>query len=202
MFSKLKNIGKPITIIVLLFLVSAGIRASFAVSGARAEQSELPTPTPDEKDPSSVANTLNGRNPSTVLAEVLRREKLVAEREEEIKERYAQLSDYEQQVKQQIVALKEADENLRSTIAFAETAGETDLEMLTQVYENMKPKEAVELFEAMAPDFSAGFLSRMRPEIAAQILSGLTPEKAYSISAILAGKNANLEVTTSKSTTD
>lgn len=202
MFRKLKNIGKPITIIVLLFMVSAGMRASFAISSAQAEQSEPSTPILDEKDPSSEANTLNDRNPSTVLAEILQREKLVAEREEEIKERYAQLSDYEQQVKQQIVALKEADENLRSTIAFAETAGETDLEMLTQVYENMKPKEAVELFEAMAPDFSAGFLSRMRPEIAAQILSGLTPEKAYSISAILAGKNANLDVTTSNSTTD
>ena len=44
--------------------------------------------------------------------------------------------------------------------------------------------------KAMEPDFAAGFLGRMRPDAAAAVMAGLTPETAYSISVILAGRNA------------
>jgi flagellar motility protein MotE (MotC chaperone) len=46
------------------------------------------------------------------------------------------------------------------------------------------------LFETMAPDFAAGFLARMRPEAAAAVLSGMTPGAAYTVSVLLAGRNA------------
>ena len=68
---------------------------------------------------------------------------------------------------------------------------EDDLVQLTSVYENMKPKEAALLFERMSPDFAAGFLGRMRPEDAAAIMSGLPPELGYSISVLLASRNAD-----------
>jgi len=42
----------------------------------------------------------------------------------------------------------------------------------------------------MAPDFAAGFLSRMQPAAAAAIMAGMTPEQAYSISVLIAGRNA------------
>jgi flagellar motility protein MotE (MotC chaperone) len=42
----------------------------------------------------------------------------------------------------------------------------------------------------MAPDFAAGFLAQMRPDAAAAVLSGLDPNKAYTISVVLAGRNA------------
>ena len=71
-------------------------------------------------------------------------------------------------------------------------AVENDLAALTSVYENMKPKEAAPLFEAMDPVFAAGFLARMRPEVAAGIMAKLSPDAAYSISVILAGRNANV----------
>jgi flagellar motility protein MotE (MotC chaperone) len=47
------------------------------------------------------------------------------------------------------------------------------------------------LFERMSPDFAAGFLGRMRPEAAAAIMSGLPPELGYSISVLLASRNAD-----------
>jgi flagellar motility protein MotE (MotC chaperone) len=79
-------------------------------------------------------------------------------------------------------------------MAQSEVAAEDDLSRLTSVYENMKPKEATEVFARMAPEFAAGFLGRMRPDAAALILSGLDPDKAYSISVLLAGRNANAPV--------
>ncbi len=42
----------------------------------------------------------------------------------------------------------------------------------------------------MAPEFAAGFLGRMRPDAAAAVLAGLKPDKAYSISVMIAGRNA------------
>ena len=86
--------------------------------------------------------------------------------------------------------LASAEQSLLATISLSETAAERDLERLTSVYENMKPKDAAVLFEQMAPEFAAGFLGRMRADAAANILAGLEAETAYSISVLLAGRNA------------
>ena len=56
----------------------------------------------------------------------------------------------------------------------------------------MKAEQAAALFEQMEPSFAAGFLGRMRADAAAAILSGLEPELAYSISVVLAGRNADV----------
>ncbi|KIN65935.1 hypothetical protein Z945_982 [Sulfitobacter noctilucae] len=87
--------------------------------------------------------------------------------------------------------LEEAEANLRRTLSLTDGAAEDDLARLTAVYENMKPKDAAALFATMEPDFAAGFLGRMRPDYAAAVMTGLPPDVAYSISVILAGRNAN-----------
>ena len=88
--------------------------------------------------------------------------------------------------------LAAAEEKLNETLARADGASEADLTRLTDVYQSMKPKDAAALFATMAPEFAAGFLGRMRPEASAAILSGMSPENAYTISVILAGRNANV----------
>ena len=52
--------------------------------------------------------------------------------------------------------------------------------------------QAAALFQLMEPSFAAGFLGRMRADAAAAILAGLEPDLAYSISVVLAGRNANV----------
>jgi flagellar motility protein MotE (MotC chaperone) len=42
----------------------------------------------------------------------------------------------------------------------------------------------------MDPEFAAGFLSRMQPAAAAAVLAGMAPDSAYSISVLIAGRNA------------
>jgi flagellar motility protein MotE (MotC chaperone) len=77
-------------------------------------------------------------------------------------------------------------------VAVADQAADADVTRLVTMYENMKPKEAAPLFEVMAPDFAAGFLARMRPDAAASVLAGLNPKTAYTISVIMAGRNAGV----------
>ena len=60
------------------------------------------------------------------------------------------------------------------------------------IHENMKPKDAAALFEEMAPEFAAGFLGRMRPDAAGAVMAGLDPKTAYTISVLLAGRNADV----------
>jgi len=87
------------------------------------------------------------------------------------------------------VVLEDAENRLADTLALADNAAEKDLERLTSVYENMKPKEAADIFETMDVTFAAGFLSRMRPDAAAGILSNVDKTLAYAISVAMAGRN-------------
>lgn len=126
-----------------------------------------------------------------VLAALDDREARVAARESELQDREQALAVAETQIQRNMVALEAAESRLAATMARASTAAEEDLERLTSVYENMKPKDAAPVFAAMDPKFAAGFLGRMRPDVAAAILAGLAPESAYAISALLAGRNAD-----------
>ena len=126
-----------------------------------------------------------------ILAELAERESRVADREKKIKSHFATLKLAETEIQKNLVALEQAEKDLEKTMALAAVAAETDLTQLTTVYENMKPKKAAELFQEMPPEFAAGFLGRMRPDSAAAIMAGLDANIAYSISVVLAGRNAN-----------
>ena len=120
-----------------------------------------------------------------------KREGRLDEREKELLSRARALEVTGQEVDAKLAELEAAEDELRDLISVAQTAAEDDLSRLTNVYESMKPKEAAALFEQMDPEFAAGFLSRMSPEAAAGVMAGLTPQVAYTISVVLAGRNAN-----------
>lgn len=120
------------------------------------------------------------------------RENRIKQRETRLENRMQALRVSEEQVDLKLAALVATESALFETLALADKAAEGDLARLTTVYENMKPKDAAALFEEMAPDFAAGFLARMRSDAAAAILAGLNPQTAYTISVVLAGRNANV----------
>ncbi len=120
------------------------------------------------------------------------RESKIEEQETEIAFRMKTLETAKVEVEKRLAALVEAEDKLSATIAKAATAAEDDLSQLTTVYEQMKPKQAAALFEEMDPEFAAGFLGRMRPDSASSILAGMTPTAAYTISVMLAGRNADV----------
>lgn len=125
-----------------------------------------------------------------LLAELRTREQRVSEQEGLLADRAQALRLAEQKIEERLAALVSAEQELARTVSIADQAADDDVQRLVTLYENMKPKEAAPLFEEMAPDFAAGFLAKMRPEAAAGILAGLDPKTAYSISVILAGRNA------------
>ncbi|MHA6266148.1 MotE family protein [Aliiroseovarius sp. CAU 1755] len=127
-----------------------------------------------------------------LLAALQNREAAVAKRETALEDRLKALSVADEQIARKMDALIVAEQKLAATMATAKTAAADDLNGLTTLYENMKPKQAIPLFEEMAPEFAAGFLSRMKAPIAAQIMAGLKPQTAYAISVVLAGRHTDV----------
>ncbi|MBN2629951.1 MAG: hypothetical protein JXR75_05365 [Rhodobacteraceae bacterium] len=129
--------------------------------------------------------------PPAALAEALKtRDAAVTAREAALQDRLAALALADAALAQRLAELQASEASLRATLAIADGAAENDLARLTAVYEAMKPAEAAALFAAMAPEFAAGFLARMRPDAAAAVLSGMPSETAYTISVLIAGRNA------------
>jgi len=171
-----------------LLIASAVMRTAssgsiaFAETTSEAQVAESADPIQDTSTASNAA----------LLRALQEREAKLEEREHEVKNRMQAINLAELEIQEQLKALVDAEEALKSTIALAEVAASNDLQSLTQVYENMKPKDAAALFEEMSPEFAAGFLGLMRADAAALIMTGLEPTTAYSISVILAGRNANV----------
>ncbi|MEH6644370.1 MotE family protein [Sulfitobacter sp.] len=216
-FSVFKRMRRPVgrgsvLVIALLLISSATIRVITSASSVFAQDGQLPTTplslaaavsskTTDaaEKENMShvethmpIAATANRAELSGLIAALSEREVQVLEREKKIEMRMRALSVADAEIEKRIEALTQTEAALRATLSLADEASEKDIQRLTSVYENMKPKDAAILFEQMEPSFAAGFLGRMRPDVAADIMSGLSPQVAYSISVILAGRNANV----------
>ncbi len=182
-----KGHGGALLLISSLMIGSALLRVGVEAGPALAQ--ELAREAPQTKDmptgyPLGEPDELDG-----MLRAFMERDASLRAREKEIEDRLVALALAEAAIERQMTALEETETQLRATLAGAEGASEADLERLTTVYENMKPKDAAILFEEMEAEFAAGFLARMRPEAAAGVMAGLSPQAAYSISVVLAGRN-------------
>ncbi len=180
-----------------LLIASAFIRLGTGAGQAFATESladaplRIDTPTPPPLD-ALPPRRVSEEDLAQVLKALDGREARIRAREEGIEIRMQALSVAEQEIERKLVALQRAEETLNETLALAQSAAEDDITRLTEVYANMKPKKAAALFEEMDPEFSAGFLARMRPDSAAAIMAGLSPPVAYTISVVLAGRNADV----------
>lgn len=189
-----------VALIAILLATSAILRLGSGTGVAFAQSADKPdidakTETLSVSLPASEGNPNTGTNRaemSRLLVALQKRETQVKEREAQIEMRSKALAVVDEEIAKRLAALEQAEVNLRGTLSLADSAAENDLARLTSVYESMKPKDAAALFETMEPDFAAGFLGRMRPDAAASVLAGLTPATAYSISIILASRNANV----------
>lgn len=189
--------GRGALTVIALLLVASGIVRLATGSGAaialemkeRAEQL-LASDTDDEMATDSIADI--APDLLSLLEETQAREAAVLRREQELEARAQTLALVEASIADDLMRLEQAEANLRATMATADAAAENDIGRLTSVYENMKPEQASALFQLMEPSFAAGFLSRMRPDAAAAIMAGLPPDLGYTISVVLAGRNANV----------
>lgn len=206
MSNRLRRAGRGSVAMIALLLISSGVvRLASGMAFARDTdapafplQSAVTSEAIKPADPqvSAPIKPATSRDEMGGLLDALRaREARVAEQESQIEVRTRALQAADAEIAKRLDALEQAEAALRSTIALADGAAEDDLTRLTAVYESMKPKDAAALFETMEPGFAAGFLGRMRPDAAAAVMTGLSPDVAYSISVILAGRNANVPKT-------
>ncbi len=170
-----------------VFLLSSAIlRAALSATQAFAQSS----PALASKDEAIKSDISKEETPSKYLEALIEREERVNTLGLELSKQREANSRIKYEIERRLVTLEEAEKKLSATLSRANTAAETDIQKLIDVYENMKPKETAALFETMEPAFAAGFLGRMQPESAAGVMAGLSPQVAYSISAILAGRNS------------
>lgn len=177
-----------ISVIVALFLASGIIRFAEiapAIAGELSESSEI-------AGHGEMEMAMAGPAPDmpALLAAIQDREAQLAEREAYIDRRQQTLAVAEQRIREQMEALVFAEEKLAATLSMADNATEEDVARLTEVYQRMKPDEAAGIFETMDIQFAAGFFSRMRPDSSAAIMANLPADLAYSISVVMAGRNA------------
>lgn len=177
-------------VIAVLLIASGLVRFGEETGQVLAEVASLADPVADATDPEMTCATVEG--PEELVAAFRARETRIAMREAQIAERTEVLAETEARLAFMLTELEEAEASLSAVLALADTAAQDDLARLTAVYENMKPIDAAALFAEMDPAFSAGFMSLMRPDAAAAIMTNLIPETAYSISVILAGRNAGV----------
>lgn len=170
----------------MLLIASAIFRLGEGATAALAEATESPAPGHEtHAEPDAYADV-----PELIRA-LKAREAALEEREKALLARLKAAEVAEASIRDKLAKLQAAEASLLEKITIAETGTQEDVDQLTQVYAQMKPKNAAALFSQMDPSFAAGFLARMNPEAAAAILAGMTPETAYTISVVLAGRNAN-----------
>ena len=173
-------------VVAALLLLSGAVRVVMGMGPAIAfAEEQLTQQEPAQLEPAAP------RDVSPLLEALQERETRISAREVAIDDRLLALANAEAELTRRLEDVQEAEASLTAALALSETANDTDIARLTTVYENMKPADAAGLFEQMAPDFASGFLVRMNPQAAAAVLAGLEPETAYSISVIIAGRNAN-----------
>ena len=166
-----------------LLILSAVLRIALAGEAIAEALPSAPLETATEK---------TGETTTALLEALRNREERLREKELRIEDRMRALEIAEREARERITHLTEAEMSLRAMLEQVDQAAETDVDRLVAVYENMKPKEAADLFNQMPPNFAAGFLALLTPQTAGQILALVEPEKAYSISVVLAGRNADI----------
>ena len=185
--------GKGTLHVICGLLLMSGVVRAMGAGQAWAEAQATDASRPAEIAPAEDVGLTGAAGENVaLLAAIKQREDRIAAREKQMDDRMQALQLAEREASERVAALTAAEDSLKSTIALADVAAETDIQKLVAVYENMKPKEAAALFSQMTPDFAAGFLGLMDPPLAAQIMAQVSPETAYSISVVLAGRNAGV----------
>ena len=171
----------PLRFVLVCFVASGLIRLSIAAPALAQQYAALDAA--DAQVPVAPQACPTPEMPDELLA-------AIAARGENLSEREATLAIVETRIAEQMQALEAAEARLAATLEQADGAAESDVARLTQVYERMKPEAAAAIFETMDVNFAAGFLARMQPDAAAGVLSSMPAELAYSVSVIIAGRNA------------
>lgn len=125
------------------------------------------------------------------VLEVVRADKAkVAERLAMVEAREQTLATLQTKLSAQVKQIESANAQLEEKIIAIKDIATDDIKHLVDMYKVMKPKQAADIFNSMDPGFAAGFLREMGGDQAGLIMANMDPRKSYSISILMASKNA------------
>ena len=114
----------------------------------------------------------------------------IAERMAAVEVREKALATLEAKLSEQMELIDAANDKMEAQLGEMKSVANEDIIHLVKMYQTMKPKQAAAIFESMDAAFAAGFLREMNGERAGLIMANMDSRKSYSISAIMASKNA------------
>lgn len=106
------------------------------------------------------------------------RKKELDKREEELNKVAAQIEKQKAEITAKLAQLEEVRQKISAKLEDRIKADDGKVEVLVQMYTNMKPVQAAKVFESLDEDLVIEILSRMKKKSAADILNLIKPEKA------------------------
>lgn len=106
------------------------------------------------------------------------RKKQLDKREEELAKQAAQLEKQKAELAEKLVQLEDVRAKISAALQDRIKADDGKVDVLVQMYTNMKPAQAAKVFETLDEDLVIEILSRMKKKSAADILNLIKPEKA------------------------
>jgi len=106
------------------------------------------------------------------------RKKQLDKREEELNKQAAQLEKQKAELAEKLTQLEDVRQKISAALQDRIKADDGKVDVLVQIYTNMKPGQAAKVFESLDEDLVIEILSRMKKKSAADILNLIKPEKA------------------------
>jgi flagellar motility protein MotE (MotC chaperone) len=106
------------------------------------------------------------------------RKKQLDKREEELNKQAALIEKQKAELAEKLTQLEEVRQKISTALQDRIKADDSKVDVLVQMYTNMKPAQAAKVFESLDEDLVIEVLSRMKKKNAADILNLIKPEKA------------------------
>ncbi len=106
------------------------------------------------------------------------RKKELDKREEELGKIAIQIEKQKKEIVEKLAQLEEIRQKISAKLEDRIKTDDSKVEVLVQMYTNMKPVQAAKVFETLDEDLVIDILSRMKKKSAADILNLIKPEKA------------------------
>ena len=160
--------------------ISMGVAQAAETTTATGTKSAEATPTVATAVGDQQAIQVEGKkiDDTDYLFKLAERKKQLDEREAELNKVAEQIEKQKSEIAAKLVQLEDVRQKISAQLQDRIKADEGKVEVLVQMYTNMKPVQAAKVFETLDEDLVIEILSRMKKKNAADILNLIKPEKA------------------------
>jgi len=144
-------------------------------------------PAPGAEIAKTAANGSEGAAGFDHLEKLNERKKQLDAREEELNRLEAEIQAQKAEVEKRMAEVQSMRNDISTILDDKVKADEQKVEVLVQVYSNMKPQQAAQVFGTMDEDLAIEILGRMKKKNAADIMNLIKPDKAQILSEKFAG---------------